>query len=120
MNPHDVVCPYCGHEAKFASSRHFYGMDYKTNVYYCDLCDARVGTHKGSTKPLGTMANAQLRVLRTKCHAFIDPYWKKGKYSRSTVYKRMAKAMNLAPEDTHIGMFDEAQCRQLIEFFKKG
>lgn len=116
----NVTCPYCGKLAEFSSSRLFYGQCYGTNVYYCTPCDARVGTHGRGKKPLGTMANASLRILRRRCHALIDPYWKKGKYSRSTVYRRMAAAMNLTPEEAHIGLFNEDQCKQLIAFFKKG
>ena len=114
-----LICPYCDKEAEYSSSLKFYGQDYKTNVYFCTPCDARVGTHKNSSKPLGTMANSHLRVYRTKCHALIDPYWKSGKYTRNAVYKRMSKVMGLTPEETHIGMFSMEQCLQLIEFFKK-
>lgn len=112
-------CPYCGKEAQYSTSRLFYGQDYGTNVYHCDPCNARVGTHKGTDRPLGTMANVHLRVLRTKCHALIDPYWKSGRIKRGEVYRRMAKAMGLPKEKAHIGMFNEEQCRQLIALFTK-
>lgn len=114
-----MLCPYCNKEAEYLPSEQFYGMDYKTNVYFCQPCDARVGTHKNSSRPLGTMANSHLRVYRQKCHALIDPYWKTGKHTRSEVYRRMAKAMNLTSEEAHIGMFNMEQCKQLIKFFSK-
>jgi hypothetical protein len=65
------------------------------------------------------MANSHLRVKRQQCHALIDPYWKSGKYTRTEVYKRMAKAMGLTSTEAHIGMFDMGQCEQLIAFFTK-
>lgn len=114
-----VVCPYCGNPAQFMTSNEFYGQDYGTNLYVCRPCDARIGTHRGSKRPLGTLANDRLRKLRMYCHSLIDPFWKYGKYSRSTVYARMSKAMSLPPSQTHIGMFNEEQCLKLISFFKQ-
>lgn len=117
---YDMYCPYCYGEPEFSSSLEFYGVDYGSSVYYCVECDARVGTHKGSDKPLGTLANSDLRKLRMTCHNLIDPYWRIGKYKRGTVYRRLSKAMELPQELTHIAMFDEEQCKKLIGFFKKG
>ncbi|MGG6445723.1 zinc-finger-containing protein [Pseudobacillus badius] len=112
-----VTCPYCGNAAKFMTSKEFYGKDYGSNLYVCKPCDARIGTHRNSKTPLGTLANDELRRLRITCHSLIDPYWKYGKYSRSEVYRRMSKAMNLPQEKTHIGMFNKEQCLKLISFF---
>lgn len=113
-----VTCGFCGKAAVMVSSLDFYGRDYKTNIWKCDDCKAYVGTHGNTSKPLGTLANKELRELRKKCHALIDPYWKKGKYSRTDVYKRMSKALNIPMKETHIGMFDEEKCLKLISFFK--
>lgn len=117
---YEVNCPYCKEGAEFITSKEFYGRDYKTNIYICRDCDARVGTHRNSKRPLGTMANAELRELRRVCHSLIDPFWQYGKYSRKTVYIRMAKAMGLTSAEAHIGMFNEEQCRELIGYFQKG
>lgn len=113
-----VTCPYCNIPAKFITSKDFYGKDYGTNLYVCRECLARVGTHGRGKTPKGTLANDELRALRIKCHSLIDPFWKQGKYSRTTVYKRMAKAMGLSSKDAHIGMFNKDQCLKLINFFK--
>lgn len=114
----NVMCPYCDKETKMVSSLDFYGRDYKTNVWVCD-CGAYVGTHKNSKTPLGTPANYELRQLRQVCHTLIDPYWKYGKYSRSGVYRRLAKYFNIPMSEAHIGMFDEEKCRKLISLFGK-
>lgn len=113
-----VICPYCNKEAEFLTSYQFYGVNYGTNLYVCRGCDARVGTHGRGKTPKGSLANAELRALRMRCHALIDPFWKQGKYSRTTVYKRMAKAMGLTSDQAHIGMFNKEQCLQLMNFFK--
>ena len=57
----NVICDYCGKPAQFVDSAsvyhgHSYGM-----VYYCPDCQAWVGVHKGTDRPLGRLADAELR-----------------------------------------------------------
>lgn len=115
-------CPYCNKKAEFLSSKEFYGQNYGTNLYVCRPCNARVGTHGKGRKPLGTMANHRLRVLRRICHRKFDPMWKykrKQNWSRHNAYKWLQKEMRLSPEEAHIGMFDEEKCRELIKILNK-
>lgn len=113
-------CPYCGNEAKFMSSKEFYGKDFGSNLYVCRPCDAYVGTHGKGKTPLGTMANQRLRELRKTAHSIFDPMWR-GKYkmSRSKAYAWMAEVMDLPGEKAHIGMFNDDQCKALIEKAKE-
>lgn len=84
----------------------------------CRPCDARVGTHRRSKTPLGTLANAELRDMRTRCHKVFDRLWKSKEMSRSNAYKWMQKVMGLSPEKAHIGMFNEQQCLELLHHLK--
>lgn len=114
-------CPYCGNEAEFLTSKEFYGKDFGTNLYVCRPCNAYVGTHGKGKTPLGTMANAQLRTWRKAAHSIFDPLWK-GKnreFSRSGAYGWMQKVMELPAEQAHIALFNEEQCKQLIEKVKE-
>lgn len=111
-------CPYCGQPAIFLSSKEFYGKDYGSNIYLCRDCNAYVGTHGNTTKPLGTMANERLRGLRKRAHNLFDPLWRSRHMSRSRAYKFMQEWMNLPAGKAHIGMFDERQCQQLIQAVK--
>ena len=63
------------------------GTSYK--CYYCEPCNAYVGCHKNSRKPLGTLANKELRELRIRTHEIFDPLWKSGKMTRSEAYKML-------------------------------
>ena len=108
-------CPYCGNEAKFITSKEFYGKDYGTNVYSCNPCDAYVGTHGNGKVPLGMMATAELRTYRKRAHSAFDQLWKSGKMSRHKAYSWMAEQMELEPKDAHIAMFDVEKCKGLIE-----
>ena len=88
-----VICDYCGTPADFVDSSvvyhgHSFGM-----IYLCPRCGAYVGVHKGSDKPLGRLANSELRN------------WK--------------KAAHAAFEFTHIGMFDVDQCRKVVRIMQE-
>ena len=115
-----MICPYCNVEMKFSKASDFYGTrSYKNNIYHCDSCDARVGTHGRGNTPLGTPANANLRALRRKCHDLFDPMWKRKGYSRGGAYKWLQREMELSPEEAHIGKFNEEQCKKLMRKFGK-
>lgn len=117
-----MKCPYCNKEAEFLSSKEFYKKDYGTNLYLCRPCDAYVGTHGDSEKPLGTMANKELRKMRMEVHKAFDSLWK-GRWrrfpSRSEAYRWMREQMGLSYEDGHIGMFNVGQCERLVKLVKQ-
>lgn len=114
-------CPYCNQPTLFLTSQEFYGKDYGSNVYLCRPCDAYVGTHGNTKNPLGTMATPEIRRWRKAAHSIFDPLWKgrRKEMSRSAAYRWMQEAMNLPAEKAHIAMFDEQQCKRLIEEAKK-
>ena len=80
--------------------------------YYCKPCNAYVGTHKNTTKPLGTMANHELRYWRRKAHAVFDPLWKSGKMSRQRAYEMLN---NHFGKEVHIGESDIEMCQEIIK-----
>ena len=93
------------------------------NKYVCDDCDTRVGCHPHSDVPLGTMAGPALRAARMAAHAAFDPLWRRKMRltglsksdARHRAYVWLATAMRLDLDDTHIGLFDEAQCRRVVQ-----
>ena len=111
-----VTCPYCGSEAELVDSKIIYGRSYGM-IYLCSnypACEALVGAHKQSLKPLGRLANAELRSLRKKAHRFFDPLWKSGRMPREKAYAWLGKQMGIPKKLTHIAYFDEEQCRKVI------
>lgn len=118
--PQDVHCDYCGRKAEFVDSKIIYGQSYGM-VYLCRNCMAYVGVHKGSAKPLGRLANAELRYWKKAAHAAFDPMWKWGRFRhhRNAAYGWLAQQMGLPIEKTHIGMFDVAQCKKAIEIIRR-
>jgi hypothetical protein len=112
-----VMCPYCNKPAIFTSSARIFGKHYGM-IYLCEICEARVGTHKNSDRPLGTMANAELRKLRSETHKVFDKIWLGGKIDRSLAYRRLAKQLEINTRACHIGMFDVKTCKKVINLYK--
>lgn len=118
-----IQCPYCGHDAELTTGYKVYPhrldlADLK--VWACFPCDAWVGTHKNSRehKPLGRLANAELRRAKMQAHAAFDPWWKSGRMTRHEAYRLLAEKMGLEPKDAHIGMFDVEQCKTVAMLFR--
>ena len=86
--------------------------------YQCAPCDAYVGCHPGTTNPLGRLANAELRAAKMAAHAAFDPLWKSGAKKRGSAYAWLADALRIDKKQCHIGMFDVADCRRVVEVCK--
>lgn len=112
----EVYCGYCGGRAEFVDSKIIYGRSYGM-IYLCRKCNAYVGVHKGSDLPLGRLANAQLRRWKRAAHDAFDPLWQSGSFRgcRKAAYRWLSERMELPAEETHIGMFDVAQCQRAIQ-----
>lgn len=113
----EVYCDYCGRRAEFVDSSVIYGKSYGM-IYLCRCRPgyAYVGVHKGTDRPLGRLADMELRELKKKAHATFDPLWKEGQFRghRKAAYAWLSKQMDLPQEKTHIGMFDASKCKQVI------
>lgn len=118
----EVTCPYCQQNTEFVSSAVVYhGRDYGM-IYLCRDCRAWVGVHKGTSNPLGRLADAELREWKKKAHAAFDPTWvrrvKHGKgkgRARQQAYGWLAEALGIPREQCHIGMFDVEMCKKVVE-----
>ena len=84
-------------------------------IYLCTNCNAYVGTHKGTNKPLGRLANAVLRMKRRETHKVFDGYWQRMNMTRSAGYKWLSNQLKLPKSKTHIGYFDMETCENVIQ-----
>lgn len=120
-----LLCPYCDQPAVLKSvtevygGRHFGDPDKK--LYVCQPCDAYVGCHPGTEKPLGNLADAATRLARRKAHAAFDPLWQakqeregcsKGQ-ARGKGYAWLAGQMGIPPEYCHISWMDTEAAEQV-------
>lgn len=118
----DVKCDYCGEPAELIDSAYVYSKSYG-NIWMCKPCDAYVGVHKNSgNKPLGRLADKNLRNWKQRAHTAFDPLWKEKMErdgwtktpARSAGYKWLSKELGIEPEKCHIGMFDIDMCIRTV------
>ena len=123
--PIRVLCPYCGKRAKRVTGAELYPKHpacANRGFWVCYPCDARVGTHLDG-RPLGTLADGELRGLRKRVHDKLDPIWlahrDKGR-ARKKAYQRLADALGITVDRCHVGEFDVATCHQALAAIKRG
>ena len=113
-------CPYCDSKTKKVTQDVIYGKRFGNgnDVIVCvnyPRCDSYVGTHSDG-RPLGRLANYQLRIAKKKAHDSFDRIHKAGFITRSQLYKDLSKALHIPPEYTHIGMFQISTCYKVVEW----
>lgn len=63
------------------------------NFYKCPHCGNYVGCHKGTNRPLGVIPTPAIRQARKIIHSYIDPIYKSGKMTRTTLYRTISKKL---------------------------
>lgn len=117
-----MKCPYCKGPADLARGAMIYPnrADLANNLFYrCLPCQAWVGCHKGTTRALGRLANAELRQAKIRAHLMFDVLWKSGQMTRQEAYNLLGRRLGLPKHACHIGMFDVDLCEQVIEICRK-
>jgi ssDNA-binding Zn-finger/Zn-ribbon topoisomerase 1 len=111
-------CPYCGGGVVCKDSSIVYGKSYG-KIWICSnwpKCDAYVGCQKGSEKPLGRLANQELRYWKKQAHSKFDKLWESGEHmNRSRAYAWLSGTLGIPPDKCHIGMFDVDQCKAVCD-----
>lgn len=120
-----VICDYCNNQAQLIGGNIIYPHRpdlHRLRFWHCEPCNAYVGCHKGTTRPLGRLANAELRQAKQEAHAAFDPLWKfhtfKDGYqtmTRTMAYKWLAEQLEIEVTVCHIGMMDVEMCRRVVE-----
>ena len=113
-----VRCPYCGDTAGLVGGDRIYPHRpdlHAKRFWLCSPCAAYVGCHPGTDKPLGRLADDELRRAKMAAHGMFDDLWKSGEMRRSEAYAWLANEMGIEPRDCHIGMMDVAQCRAVVQ-----
>jgi len=115
------ICPQCGKVAVTKKRKFITGDNHDNEwVWTCPdypECDMYVGCHQGTCKPLGTLANQELRSLRWRAHKSFDTCWKSGRMSRNEAYEELQEVLGLKPKDAHIGRLSKEQCEEVIKVF---
>jgi hypothetical protein len=112
-----VYCPYCGKQAYLVGGSVIYPHRNdlaEKQFYQCKPCDAYVGCHDGTVKPLGRLANTELRRAKMQAHSAFDPKWRNGEMKRASAYKWLAEQLKIDAKDCHIGMMDVDMCKRVV------
>lgn len=114
-----IKCDYCGRSAILVRGDVIYPHRkdlHELQFWSCTPCHAFVGCHKNSdAKPLGRLANAELRKAKRDAHSAFDPLWQSGAITRKEAYRWLSEQLRVQPEKCHIGMFNIYMCHKVIE-----
>jgi hypothetical protein len=129
------ICPNCQRAARLTTGAEIYSNRfdlYEKFIWKCDGCEAYVGCHGDTKKPLGFPANKSLRDKRMKVHSVIDPIWQRAsetscygpkdtdakeiimRAAHHRVYGYLAEKMGIERKQCHTAMFTMEQCDRAI------
>lgn len=116
-------CPYCGSSTILRSADGIYKNNSRsTMLYVCKnypKCDSYVRVHDGTTIPMGTVANRELRALRREAHKHFDKLYEEGYMTKDDAYQWLASLIGIPLSEAHIGYFGDYYCKKVIEASKK-
>ena len=113
------ICPYCGAKPELVDSAEVYNGKSFGPIYICRPCNAYVGVYENSNKPLGRLADAELREMKKQAHDIFDQIWRLGyKRGRYHAYRWLSQQLQRPSEYTHIGMMDVDECQKVIDLSK--
>jgi len=124
MKHPNIKCPYCGSQALLRpasvlgkKSPVYAGRQFYVCAKY-PRCNAYVPAHAHNNRPMGTLANPELRWMRHETHLVFDRLWQEGYMSVNEAYRWLQTQLGLPESEAHIGMFSEYRCAQVIRICK--
>jgi hypothetical protein len=124
----ETTCLHCESTCRLTTGAEVYPHRqdlHHLHFHVCDHCDARVGCHGDTMKPLGHAADKATRDARIQLHnRMLDPLWKKlpeddRKAGRVRTYRFLAWALGIERRDCHTGMFTIERCRDAWRALKE-
>ncbi len=113
----DIKCNYCGRKANLLTGKELYPHRrdlWAKKFWVCKPCDAWVGCHDGTSKPLGILARREMRMARMEAHAVFDPIWKTGLMGRKDAYTWLAKQLGIKVCECHISRFGKRRSLKVV------
>ena len=121
-NTRGIRCDYCERPAQLVTGAAIYTTRpdlHHKNFYLCTRCDAYVGCHGETERPLGRLANCELRLAKRTAHAAFDPLWLNGTLSRYGAYRWLSDRLGISRKECHIGKFDVEMCERVVSVCKR-
>jgi hypothetical protein len=113
-----IYCVECAKkvDARLTNGAEVYSHRYDLKglpFWICDICNNFVGCHHKTstpTKPLGVIANQELKNARSYIHKLLDPLWQNQLISRNKLYKKLSNHLGLKSYHTaNIRSIEEAR-----------
>ena len=105
-----IKCPYCHANASLRPASTVYGCGRRSQgkyIYLCDrwpACDAYVSAHSRTHRPMGTLANGDLRHKRILAHRALEHLQKIRHMEKWEVYIWLQSKLGLNDRQAHIPM----------------
>lgn len=102
-------------EASLISGREVYPHRqdlHELPFWSCPYCNNTVGCHhktSNRTKPLGVIANQEMKNARQHIHSILDPLWQSGRWTRNKLYKHISKIIGYEYHTAEIKTIEEAR-----------
>lgn len=116
------ICPYCGGDAVLVTGWTI-SQDLSNRKYwYCAGDNAYIGAHAKTERPLGTMADPDLREARRAAHVEFDEIWQEKAlretlepfHARGKGYRWLAEQMQIPVSEANISTMGLEQCAIVI------
>jgi hypothetical protein len=113
-----VICPECCAPMRLRETTKY--RDRKgapAKFFGCSRYPSCTATHAAHSdgRPMGKPGTPEVKAARVRAHDAFDAMWQGGNMARNAAYRWMQRAMGLARDEAHIGMFDVVQCERLIQ-----
>ena len=111
MKQKPIKCPYCHANASLRPASVVYGLNRRSQgkfLYLCDrwpACDAYVSAHDRTHRPMGTLANGDLRHKRILAHRALEQLRQSRHMEKWEVYIWLQAKLGLDERQAHIGQF---------------
>ena len=112
---YSIHCPYCGAPVVCRPASTVYGtdtIDPKSYLYLCSnwpSCDAYVSAHKKDRRPMGTLANSELRHKRILAHRALQRLQKERHMDKWAAYLWLRPGSGLM-QTTPTSAYSPARC----------
>ena len=125
MKQKPIKCPYCHANASLCPASVVYGLNRRSQgkfLYLCDrwpACDAYVSAHDRTHRPMGTLANGDLRHKRILAHRALEQLRQSRHMEKWEVYIWLQAKLGLDERQAHIGQFSEWMCDEVIRLCRQ-
>ena len=112
-------CNLCGGSVEYIQNSVVYGKPYGSGwCYRCTECKAFVGTHiNNPKKPLGILADDEMRELRQKCHELFDRRWTNPR-ERTKAYSELADKLGYGDGKCHFAWMSKNELKIALMILK--